>query len=145
MDNKTVSFTQTIPVAWGEMDALQHVNNTVYFRYFETARINYFKQINLMETLAPFNLVPVISETSCKYKAPVTFPDTLQVTTYLQEITQDTLIMGYEIFSEKLQRITTTGLAHIVIFDSANKTKVKIPETLHQRITHLAQKLSHEE
>lgn len=30
-----------IPVAWGEMDALQHVNNVVYFRYFETARIDF--------------------------------------------------------------------------------------------------------
>ena len=41
-----------IPVAWGEMDALQHVNNVTYFRYFETARIDYFKHIDLMENIA---------------------------------------------------------------------------------------------
>lgn len=40
-----------IVVAWGEMDALQHVNNVVYFRYFETARIDYFAHLKLMEEL----------------------------------------------------------------------------------------------
>ncbi|EDQ01326.1 acyl-CoA thioesterase [Shewanella benthica] len=37
-----------ITVAWGEMDALQHVNNVVYFKYFETARIDFFSQVNLL-------------------------------------------------------------------------------------------------
>ncbi|MGL4640770.1 MAG: acyl-CoA thioesterase, partial [Shewanella sp.] len=40
-----------IPVAWGEMDALQHVNNVVYFRYFETARIDFFNRLFPLETL----------------------------------------------------------------------------------------------
>lgn len=37
------------PVAWGEMDAFRHVNNTAYFRYFESARIAYFERLNLLE------------------------------------------------------------------------------------------------
>ncbi len=35
----------TIPVAWGDQDALQHVNNTVYFRWFETARVSLFRRV----------------------------------------------------------------------------------------------------
>ena len=35
------------PVAWGEMDALGHVNNIIYFRYFESARMEYLRQIGL--------------------------------------------------------------------------------------------------
>jgi acyl-CoA thioester hydrolase len=38
-----------IPVAWGEMDALRHVNNIAYFRYFESARIAYFERLGLWE------------------------------------------------------------------------------------------------
>jgi len=34
-----------IPVAWGEMDAYGHLNNIVYFRYFETARMAYFERL----------------------------------------------------------------------------------------------------
>ncbi len=40
-----------VPVLWGDMDAFQHVNNTVYFRYFETGRIAYFQQIGFVAPL----------------------------------------------------------------------------------------------
>jgi acyl-CoA thioester hydrolase len=43
---KTFPVIVEIPVAWGEMDALQHVNNVFYFRYFETARIAYFEKLS---------------------------------------------------------------------------------------------------
>ena len=36
-----------VPVAWGEMDSFQHVNNIVYLRYFESARIAYFERLSL--------------------------------------------------------------------------------------------------
>ncbi len=48
-----------IRVAWGEMDALQHVNNVVYFRYFETARLDYFEAINLLVDLQTSQISPV--------------------------------------------------------------------------------------
>ena len=35
-----------IPVAWGDMDAFGHVNNTVYLRWFETARIAFFRAVD---------------------------------------------------------------------------------------------------
>ena len=35
--------TIDVNVAWGEMDAFEHVNNVVYFRYFESVRMAYFE------------------------------------------------------------------------------------------------------
>ncbi len=61
-----------IPVAWGEMDALNHVNNAVYFRYFETARLDFFKHVELMEDGVQVD--PVLGDTYCKYFRPVTYP-----------------------------------------------------------------------
>ena len=37
-----------IPVAWGDMDAFQHVNNVTYGRWLESARIAYFRRIGFM-------------------------------------------------------------------------------------------------
>ncbi|MDB5949239.1 MAG: acyl-CoA thioesterase, partial [Massilia sp.] len=34
-----------MPIRWGDMDAMGHVNNTVYFRYFEQARISWFDEV----------------------------------------------------------------------------------------------------
>ena len=41
-------FEMTIPIRWGDMDAMNHVNNTTYFRYLEIARIEWFRSIGCM-------------------------------------------------------------------------------------------------
>ena len=51
------------PVAWGEMDALGHVNNIVYFRYFETARIAYFERVKLLELMEKTGIGPILAST----------------------------------------------------------------------------------
>ncbi len=45
------------------MDALNHVNNAVYFRYFETARLDFFKHVELMEEMAITKVGPVLGDT----------------------------------------------------------------------------------
>jgi acyl-CoA thioester hydrolase len=45
-DNKKLVHAMTIPIRWGDMDAMGHVNNTVYFRYLESARIDWLRSIN---------------------------------------------------------------------------------------------------
>lgn len=119
-----------IPVAWGEMDALQHVNNVVYFRYFETARIDYFRHIQLMEDIAITQIGPVLSETQCRYKIPVTFPDTLLVGSRVSDVQADRFSMEYQVVSKKLGKVTTTGSATVVMFDFKNGTKAKLSKRI---------------
>lgn len=124
-----------IPVAWGEMDALQHVNNVVYFRYFETARLNYFAGLNMMDTLMATGIGPVISTTQCQYKLPVTYPDTLQVGARITSIEEDRFTMEYRIVSQKMGKITTTGEATVVMFDFKQQRKTAIPPALRDAMT----------
>ncbi|MFG0885980.1 thioesterase family protein [Vibrio furnissii] len=119
-----------IPVAWGEMDALQHVNNVVYFRYFETARIDYFRHIQLMEDIAITQIGPVLSETQCRYKIPVTFPDTLLVGSRVSDVQADRFSMEYQVVSKKLGKVTTTGSATVVMFDFKNNTKAQLSQRI---------------
>ncbi|MGV3001462.1 acyl-CoA thioesterase [Vibrio sp.] len=120
-----------ITVAWGEMDALQHVNNVTYFRYFETARIDYFKHIDLMENIAITQVGPVVAETNCRYKIPVTFPDTLLVGTKITDLQDDRFTMKYQIVSKKFNKVTTLGSATIMMFDFKTNQKVNLtPEIL---------------
>lgn len=119
-----------IPVAWGEMDALQHVNNVVYFRYFETARIEYFQHIHLMDHLANANIGPVLSETHSRYKIPITYPDTLLVGSRVSDIQSDRFSMEYSIVSKRLGKITTSGTATIVMFDFHRNTKAPLPDNV---------------
>lgn len=119
-----------INVAWGEMDALQHVNNVVYFRYFETARIDFFNQINLLEDLQQTGVGPVISENNARYKRPVTFPDTVLVGVTISDIQADRFMMHYNVFSQAQNALTTIGSSQVVMFNFKTGKKANLSEPL---------------
>lgn len=115
----------------GEMDALQHVNNVVYFRYFETARIDFFNRFFPLDEMHKSGLGPVISDNSARYKRPVTFPDTLHVGVSISDIQSDRFTMHYQVFSEQQQAVTTVGSSVAVMFNFKTKTKAELtPELL---------------
>lgn len=120
-----------IPVAWGEMDALQHVNNVVYFRYFETARIDFFNRLFPLNTLYQSGIGPVISENQARYKRPVTFPDTLLVSVNISDLHSDRFTMHYQVFSKQQQAVTTLGSSVAVMFNFNTGQKAKLPPELH--------------
>ncbi|RKF18523.1 acyl-CoA thioesterase [Alginatibacterium sediminis] len=124
-------------VAWGDMDALQHVNNTVYFKYFESARIAFLHAAGIAEMLMTQSIGPVISQTSCRYKAAVTFPDTLSVAARVKQLTMDTMVTEYAIYSHSQGRITTVGGADIVMFDFKNKCKAQMSDIVLDAIINL--------
>ena len=124
------SINTTIPVAWGEMDALQHVNNAVYFKYFETARLDFFNQINLLADLKTTGVGPVLSETNARFKRPLTFPDTIIVGTKISDITEDRFVMHYTVFSQAQQAVTTIGWAKVVMFNVKTGQKAKLTPQL---------------
>ena len=119
-----------ITVAWADMDALQHVNNVVYLRYFEIARIDFLNKINLFDTISPNGVGPVISENNIRYKRPVTFPDTLTVGVTITDIKTDRFVMNYTVFSHAQNAITTTGTSKVVMFDFETGQKAPIAEPL---------------
>lgn len=125
-----------INVAWGEMDALQHVNNVVYFRYFETARIDFFNQIGLLADLKITQVGPVISENQARYKRPVTFPDTLLVGVSISDIKADRFLMHYHVYSQSQQAVTTIGSSLVVMFNFKTGQKAvldgQLLEALHK-------------
>ena len=67
------SVVERIPVQWGDMDALGHVNNARFFTWFETARIAYFGKIGF-EATRTSGVGPILAHTSCDYLAPVEYP-----------------------------------------------------------------------
>lgn len=115
-----------IPVAWGEMDALQHVNNVVYFRYFESARIDFFTQIGLFSELQTANIGPVLADNHARYKRPVTYPDTLLVGVTISDVQTDRFMMHYTVFSKAQQAVTTLGSSLVVMFDFKTGKKSKL-------------------
>lgn len=103
------------PVAWGEMDAFNHVNNVAYYRYAESARISYFRQIGLTKSRS--DLSTILASSSCQYLSPVSFPDTLFIGVRVKHIGNTSLIFEYEFLSHTQAKIVARGESVIVRCD----------------------------
>ncbi len=131
-----------IALHWGEMDAFQHLNNTVYFRYFESARIAYFEKIGYLEFMQKTGLGPILASTQCRFKIPLTYPDRVSVGARVTQVEEDRFLMEYAIVSHNLQKIAAEGQGVIVSFDYRENKKAPLPEEIRQRILKLESAIS---
>lgn len=131
-----------VPVAWGEMDALKHVNNIVYFRYFESARIAYFEKLRFWEFMNQTGVGPILSSIQCKFKIPLTYPDTVSVGTRIPRIEQDRFVMEYRAVSHKSQAIAAEGESVVVSYNYRENKKTPLPEEMKQRILALEESVT---
>ena len=127
-------LTIEIPVAWGEMDAFGHVNNAVYLRYFETARIAFFRAVEIPHRDVDDAAAPILAKTSCEFKAPLRYPDTVDVRTWVERIGTKSFTMRYEIHSRALGTLAATGDGVVVWFDYANNKTLELPADLRARL-----------
>ncbi|MBF0120076.1 MAG: acyl-CoA thioesterase [Desulfobacterales bacterium] len=119
------------------MDAFQHVNNIVYFRYFESARIVYFEKIDVLEQMANTGIGPILASTQCKFKIPLTYPDTISIGAKVSKIEEYSFIMEYAVISHKHNKIAAEGEAVIVAYDYKEKKKTTVPNVLKEKILSL--------
>lgn len=123
-----------IPVQWGELDAYGHVNNVVYFRYFESSRIAYFDRCGLLETYQRSHVGAILHSTSCRFRLPLQYPDTAVVGTRISEVQEDRFTMLYRVVSRKHHAVAAEGQGIVVAFDYATRTKTRIPQDVRQGI-----------
>jgi acyl-CoA thioester hydrolase len=123
-----------LPIQWGDMDAFNHVNNVMYFRYFESARIAYFEKLGLMNQNSDSHVAPILAETKCRYKLPLNYPDDILVGTRITENHSHGFLMEYAIYSKQLKKITTIGSGRIVMLNYDTHDKVKVDDGLLDKI-----------
>ena len=138
--NQAFPVQVNLPVQWGDMDAFGHVNNTVYFKYFETARLAYFNAVNVMEDMQADQLGPILAETSAQFKRALVFPDQITAGANVVENQEFGFLMQYGVYSQQQKTITTLGTGRIVMVDYNTGKKVKPAVKLLQAIVDLQNK-----
>jgi len=128
------------PVAWGDMDAFGHVNNVLYYRYMESARIRYMDELNIFQ----HDVYTVVASNQCKYIRPVFYPDQLKIGARVEEMRNSALRMSYLLWSEQQQAIVALGEAVMVCVDKENMLKLPIPEIIRQKVTKIELIVNHQ-
>ena len=96
-------------VEWGDMDALQHVNNVEYFKYFQKVRIAYFEQNNSSMLFSESRISTILASTQCKFIYPLFYPDTISIGARVESMANDYFTMKYAVISNKNQRLAAIG------------------------------------
>ena len=132
-------ITSNQSIIWGDMDAFQHINNTVYFRYFEDVRMEYFEKTGINQLMENQKIGAILGTTECKYLAPLTFPDNIILGTNVTQVKEKRFTMVYEMYSEKLAKVIAVGSGEIIYFDYIGNKTCVIPDEIKQKIMELSQ------
>ena len=126
MGEKKLVHTEPIPVRWGDMDAMGHVNNTVYFRYMEQARIAWFESL-VPRAEAWGEMSIVIVNASCNFRRPINYPGTVEVKVFAGVPGGSSVQTFYELFLN--DEVHADGAATVVFLDREQKP-LRIPDRI---------------
>jgi acyl-CoA thioester hydrolase len=124
-----------VPVAWGEMDAFAHVNNTAYLRWFESARIVLFERSGLISRMASDRIGPILARATIDYRRPVVYPDTVTVACWVAQVGKTSAVLAYRATSEQQGgAVVAEGETVVVQLDYRSGAKVAIEGELRERL-----------
>jgi acyl-CoA thioester hydrolase len=127
----------TIPVQWGDMDALGHVNNARFLRWFESARIVMFERIGV-RTSGTIGVGPILATTTCDFLVPVVFPATVEVGVRVSKIGETSLTMEYEVRdADAKDRLYARGSSVAVMVEYPSMRKVRVPDDVRAAVAAL--------
>ena len=119
------------PIAWGDMDAFGHVNNTVFFRLFESARIAYLDRIEFRGTDG--GVGPILASTHCRFRRPLVYPDRVRVGARVTELSDDRFTMEYVIVNQR-DEVAAEGGGVVVSYDYRAGAKAPLPAQVREAI-----------
>ena len=134
---KDFTFVVDLNIEWGDMDALQHVNNIEYFKYFQVARIAYFEKIDSNSVMGDTRVSSILASTQCKFIYPLAYPDSISVGVRVDSMADQYFTMKYAVVSQKHQRLAAIGDAKVVMFDYVSNKKTSIPNEIRKTIIEL--------
>jgi len=129
-------FSHEIQVQFRDLDALGHVNNAVFFSYFEIVRTAYFLRLAMPfhDPITDFKEFPfILLEISCKFLSPAFFMETLVFYTRISRIGKKSFDMEYLVTSKTDGRLVATGRSTQVHYNYKEKRTSELPEWMRKK------------
>lgn len=127
--NAKLMFEYTLPLRWGDMDALGHVNNSIYFTYCEQVRVDWLNSLsnNLMNSATEG---PVLINAECTFLKPIVYPDELLIKLYALAPGNSSFTLLYELASKTTNTLFSQASSKVVWIDKQKGKSKSIPEAL---------------
>ena len=126
--------TVALPIQWGDQDAFGHVNGVVYFRWFETARVEYLNRCGLSHLMTGDQLGPILAAIKCDYRRQLKHPDTIVVSASISQIGNSSMTMRHLVYSRAQRAIAAEGESTVVMFDYVRQRPTRVPDDIRAKI-----------
>ena len=126
-----LAHVERIPIRWGDMDAMGHVNNTVYFRFMEQARIGWFGAL-VPKGEAWQSTGIVVANSSCNYKRAITYPGTVEVRLWVGPPGGSSVPTFYELRVDQDPLPYADGAAVVVFVNMKTQKAARIPDRIRE-------------
>ena len=118
---------RTVTTRWADKDAYGHVNNTVYYEWFDSA-VNAWMVEQGMLDIANGDTIGLVVETRCSYFAPLAFPQEVEVGLRVAELGRSSIRYRIGIFATGEELAAAQGQFVHVVVDRASRRPVEIPD-----------------
>ena len=127
----------TIQIDWSDLDAYAHVNNTVYFRMAQSARIHLSEKLGVSAT-DTHSFGFILAESNCKFIRQVRYPDTIKIVTKVSWIKNSSFQLEHEMYNDQ-QELVAKNYDILVMFDYQQNSKMKISDELRSKILNFSE------
>lgn len=124
-------FTVPIAVRWGDQDSFGHVNNTIFFRYFEEARCRFFEEEKIpLDVVVNPKEGPIMAAADCQFRRQLTWPVDIVVGLRVKEIGNRSFKLHHYLWEKGSDQVAAEGDVAIVWFDFQTQKAAPIPDVL---------------
>ena len=120
----------SLSVEWGDQDSFAHVNNTVYLKWCETARVVYLGKIGMWQLIKNDGVGPILASINCDYRQPVVFPDTVQVGARVSKIGKSSFRMEHAVVSLAQDAVVAESHTTLVFIEYSRGKSLPLPKDI---------------
>jgi len=127
----------SLEVEWGDQDSFGHVNNTVYLKWCETARVVYLERTGMWPLIKNQGRGPIVASIACDFRRPVVFPDTVLVGARVSKIGRSSFRMEHSVVSVSQNAVVAESHSTLVFIEYEMGKSLPLPAEIRRAMEQL--------
>jgi acyl-CoA thioester hydrolase len=132
MEKKFNQISLKLRIDWSEIDLYGHVNNVSFFKYIQSARVNFWEKTGIYALYGKEKMGPLLVSSKCEFRKPLHYPGNITIQSKMEYIKNTSFCITHQIFDEK-EIVVADAADVMVLFDYSKQCKINFPEDLKMR------------
>lgn len=123
-------------IDWSELDLFGHVNNVMFMKYVQAARVNYWEKSGIYEEFQKEKIGPMLVSTACQFKKQLMYPGEVTIKSGMEYIKNTSFSLHHRIF-DQYGDVVAEAQDIIVMFDFNKNEKTAVPQVMRENASRI--------